>query len=176
LLLNTPDHVWWDDVNTLDVVETRDDIIRRSLREANERTIAAMGADRGAWVWGALHTATFISNPLGASGIDIIENIFNRGPYPANGGYEVVNATSWRVENDNFAVGGLPSYRMIIDLNDMDASWSIHTTGASAHPYSPYYDNLIEMWLRGDYKPMPFTRRAVEESAAHRLLLLPVDR
>jgi penicillin amidase len=174
-LLSQPDHAWWDDANTPDMIETRDDILRRALARADERARAAMGADREAWVWGALHTARFVSNPLGASGIDIIEDIFNRGAYPVDGGYEVVNATSWSLQSENFEVTNFPSYRLIVDLSDLDASWSIHPTGASAHPYSPFYDNLTPLWLRGEYKPLPFTRTAVEEAAAHRLVLTPAD-
>jgi penicillin amidase len=172
-LVEVPNHAWWDDATTPDVTEDRDGILLRSLREAYDETVALLSDDRSRWTWGALHTATFVSSPMGASGISVIEDIFNRGAFGVSGGYEVVNATSWSAEDVSFEVAGLPSYRMIIDLNNFDASLSIHTTGASAHPFSAHYDNLIELWRTGQYKPMLFTRTAVERAAAHRLVANP---
>jgi penicillin amidase len=69
LLMEMPGNAWWDDVRTKDAIETRDDIMARSFSEAYSNTIAALGKNRDKWKWGELHTATFVSNPLGQSGI-----------------------------------------------------------------------------------------------------------
>lgn len=172
-LLEEPENIWWDDAATPDRVETRDDILLRSLAEANREAMERMGADRGGWSWGALHTITYVNNPLGMSGIDLIEGIFNRGAFPVSGGENVINATSWSVSEDDYTARALPSFRLIIDLHNPDASLSINSTGSSGHPYSPYYDDQIAIWLEGDYKPLWFTRSAVERNARHRLILTP---
>src|SRR5262245_14524035 len=112
LLMQKPDDVWWDDVNTRDMTETRDDILIRSFREAYDATVKALGADRSKWKWGSLHTTTFVSNPLGVSGIDLIESIVNRGPVATSGSIDAVNATSWSAASGNFGARSGPSERV----------------------------------------------------------------
>lgn len=172
-LLEQPDNLWWDDAGTPDRVETRDDILLKSLAEANREAVERMGADRTSWSWGGLHTITYINNPLGMSGIDLIEGIFNRGAFPVSGGEEVINATGWSASADDYTARSLPSFRMIIDLHNPDTSLSANSTGSSGHPYSPYYDDQIAVWLEGDYKPLWFSRSAVERNTRHRLILMP---
>lgn len=171
LLLQDPENLWWDDASTPDVTETRDDILLRALDEGYDNAVQALGADRDAWRWGALHGAVFVSQPLGVSGIDLVEGIVNRGPHPTGGGASIVNATSWNATNDDFNITSLPSYRMIVDLGDLDASVNMHTTGQSGHPYSQHYDDMIEPWATYQYKPMRFSRAQVEAAASSTLTL-----
>jgi penicillin G amidase len=78
LLLDKPNNAWWDDINTEDVTEARDDILVSSFSQAYDSTLAALGDNRDEWAWGDLHTASFVSNPLGLSGISPIEEAVNR--------------------------------------------------------------------------------------------------
>ena len=172
-ILDEPENAWWDDTRTTAAEEGRDDILLRSFREARERAVALLGEDRDLWRWGSLHTATFVTNPLGLSGIDLIENMVNRGPVETGGGFEIVNATGWSGQDDDYEVRSLPSMRMIVDLSDFDSSLSIHTTGQSGHPFSDHYGDMIELWRNIDYHPVPFTRDAVEAASETRLVLNP---
>jgi len=175
LLMDDPQNAWWDDVATSEV-ETRDDIIRASFEAAVSQMRTLLGTDQSAWRWGAVHTATFVSNPLGLSGISLIEDIVNRGPQETGGGFEIVNATGYStgaaLEGD-FGLTSLPSMRQIIDVANFDNSLSIITTGQSGHPFSPHYDDQIESWAAVDYHPMLFTRPAVEAQLASALTLTP---
>lgn len=170
-LAEEADARWWDNVNT-EARETQDDIVLQALASTVEWFEENVGDDMEAWTWGELHTATFVSDPLGQSGISIIERLVNRGPYPVDGGTSAVNANSWSWSNVA-AVTGHPSMRMIIDLGDPDQSLSIHPTGQSGHPFHPHYDDMIPLWQNGEYHPMRFTREAVEEAVAQELLLQP---
>jgi penicillin amidase len=172
-LMDKPDDAWWDDINTKDVTEKRDDILIRSFKEAFDQIVKDRGENRDNWAWGKLHTATFVSNPLGASGIDLIENMVNRGPVATAGGSSIVNATGWNVSADNFGVTALPSMRMIVDLSDLTQSVTIHTTGQSGHPYSPHYSDMIDLWRNIQYHPMLWTRDQVDKAAASKLTLNP---
>ncbi len=174
-LLAAPENVWWADATTIDTVETRDDILLRALAEAFEATSGRLGSDQAEWQWGKLHTATFVSNPLGASGIDLIERLVNRGPVAASGGSDSVNATSWSPASGNFAVRSLPSMRMIVDVADFDQSVTMHTTGQSGHPSSPHYGDMIESWRTIQYHPMLWSRANVEAAAVDRLILNPAS-
>ena len=177
LLMQEPDNPWWDDVTTEDAVETRDDILLRSFREAHADTVAALGDNRDKWAWGDLHTATFVSNPLGASGTGIIEGMVNRGPYAVGGSTATVNNTVWVVapeeEEEDFTVTALPSMRMIVDLGDLTRSVTMHTTGQSGHPASPHYEDMVDSWRTIEYHPMLWTREQVEAAAVDRLVLSP---
>ena len=175
LLMQEPNNAWWDDITTNDVIETRDDILARSFREGYANTVAALGENRDKWRWGDLHTATFVSNPLGLSGIGTIESVVNRGPFAVGGSTDTVNATSWDASSGSFALAGLPSMRMIIDLGDLTGSVTIHTTGQSGDPYSQHYDDMIDLWRNIEYYPMYWTQEQVEAAAVSRLILHPSE-
>jgi penicillin G amidase len=171
LLLQKPDDPWWDDVTTRDVIEKRDEILSASFRQAYKKTVAALGHDRNNWRWGSLHTATFISSPLGEIGIGLIERIVNRGPVAVGGGNETVNPTYYGP--DNFDTTWISSMRMIIDTSDFSNSVCINSTGQSGHPASPYYGNMINDWQTNRYHAMLWTRKQVQDAVAHKLLLNP---
>ena len=173
LLLEKPNDKWWDDPATKDKVETRDDILSRSFKEGYAATVAALGPDRTLWKWGKLHTATFVSNPLGASGIGPIESLVNRGPFPAGGTTDAPNACRWTVDKGDFTVQTCPSMRMIIDMSDISQSVCMNLTGQSGNPASQWYGNLIDSWLNVKYHPMLWTRQQVDAGAAHNLMLVP---
>jgi len=175
LLMQEPHNPWWDDITTDDVTETRDHILVRSFSEGYDATVAVLGKDRDNCSWGDLHTATFVSNPLGLSGIGLIENIVNRGPVAVSGSTHTINNTVWVVPTGSFAVTWLTSMRMIVDLGDFTQSITIHTTGQSGHPYSEHYDDMIDLWRKVEYHPMLWTREQVEAAAINRLTLMPSD-
>jgi penicillin G amidase len=172
LLMQEPENIWWDYTETADLVETRDDILVMSFREAYNEALELLGDNRDDWRWGTLHTSTFVSNPLGASDIGPIENMVNRGPVATSGSTEIINATGWRTEED-FSVVALPSMRMIVDLSDLSQSVVANTTGQSGHPFSPHYGDMIDAWRNIQYHPMLWTREQVENASANRLILNP---
>lgn len=172
-LMSLPDNAWWDDVRTADTTETRDDILKRAFASAVEDTQARLGTDRSKWQWGTLHQANFISEVMGNSGISIIEGLFNRMGTGVGGGGEIVNATGWNAGDEDYTLRALPSFRMIVDMSNLDNSVNIHTTGQSSHPFSEFYDNMIPLWARVEYKPMLFTREAVQAAAKYTLTLQP---
>lgn len=171
-ILQDPEGAWWDDQRTADVVESRDDILLRSLNEAYNEGLAILGDDPNAWKWGDLHTITFRSDTLGSSGIGFIENIFNRGPYPTNGSEAVPQKTCWNA-NDGFQVTCIPALRQIVDLSNLDNSLMIHSVGQSGHPMHPQYDNFIEDWRNFRYHPSNWSREAAEAGQHDVLVLQP---
>ncbi|MCP4428002.1 MAG: penicillin acylase family protein [Chloroflexi bacterium] len=163
--------VWWDDVTTSET-ETRKEIILQSLADAVAWLEENVGDDMNKWMWGNLHTVTYVSNPLGASGVGPVEALVNRGPYPADGGQNIVNAMSWSW-SEPAKVSWHPSMRMIVDMSDLDASLTMQPTGQSGHPYHKHYADMAEPFLDGEYHPMLWSREAVETAAAATLILMP---
>ncbi|MBN2472359.1 MAG: penicillin acylase family protein, partial [Anaerolineae bacterium] len=170
-LLADPTNAWWDDSRT-PATETRDMILTLALEDALTTLSERLGPERESWRWGDLHTATFVSSPLGQSGIAAVEGLVNAGPVPASGSSRTVNATSWSPAAP-FAVRALPSFRMIVDLGDFEASLGVHTTGQSGHPFSPHYADMIEAWRTINYYPLHFGEEAVRAAAASTQTLRP---
>lgn len=169
--LAQPDLEWWDDRRTPER-ETREDIVRRAFLQAVAELKGRLGPDPRTWAWGKVHTATFTHGTLGQSGIQPVEALFNRGPYPAPGTSAAVNNIGFNVQR-GFAVRSLPSLRFIASTANWSESRFIHTTGQSGLPYHPHYDDFIPMWLRGEYHPMLWDREEVEREAEGILVLRP---
>ncbi|WP_252720617.1 penicillin acylase family protein, partial [Acinetobacter baumannii] len=58
------------------------------------------------------------------------------------------------------------SFRLVVDLADLDRSVAINTPGQSGDPASPHYRDLFERWVTGDYAALPYSRAAVD-AAVH---------
>jgi penicillin amidase len=173
-LVQQPDSPWWDDKTTTDKVETRDDIFAKAFSEATQcqQCIEKFGKDISTWKWGEIHSSTFRNGTLGESGISLIEDLFNRGPFPTSGGKSIVNAAGWTV-GDSFEVNWLPSEREIVDLSNLDKSVAIYTTGQSGHAYHPHYIDMALPWTRLQYAPMWWEQASVINDAEGHLVLTP---
>jgi len=112
---------------------------------------ARLGSDPSQWRWGRFNTSQFPHALVSAFDIPAVER---------HGGAGFVAA-----------VGA--TYRQIVDMSDLDASLATNVPGQSGQPFSPYYQNLVESYGRGEYFPLVFSRAAVERAAAHRLVLVP---
>lgn len=161
---------WWDDVNTPQR-ETREQILTRALQRSAELLRARFGDRPQDWQWGKAHTVIFPNQTLGRSGIRLIESIFNRGPYPVDGASAAVNNTGG--PSESFTVSSGPSWRLIADLSDLRRSLAIHTTGQSGHAFHPHYDDMIPLWLNGDYHPLIWQRADAQQQADGVLVLTP---
>lgn len=170
-LAHQPDAHWWNN-NLTAQRESREEVLLQAIGEAVAWLENNLGNDMNNWTWGRLHTATFVSAPLGQSDIGPIERLVNRGPYPADGGSSIVNANGWSWSNPA-AIRGHVSLRMIVDMNDLDNGLAIHATGQSGHPYHRHYDDMIPLWLDGRYHTMLWSREGVEAAAVQRLILRP---
>ncbi len=171
-LAKNPNDPFWDNKNTKDKVENMDDILRKSLTDGVNEVMGHFGGDVSKWKWGVLHAANFRNQTLGDSGIALIENLFNRGPFQVGGGEAVVDATGWSV-NDGYETNWLPSMRMVVDLNDLDSTVAIHTTGQSGHAFAPHYDDMAPIWAKVAYRPMYYDQLKVEKVSEGHLQLLP---
>jgi penicillin amidase len=187
-LLADPESPWWDDTTT-PLAETADVIALRAMDEAGAELRAAFG-EPDAWDWGHLHTATFREATIGTgSGIGPLESYFNRGPVAAPGAAGAVNASYYRLNraypnptdpefvplaiDQLFTVTNLPSYRLTIDMSDLDGARIVITTGQSGQPFAGHYDDQIERWRTGETLPLPFTRDAVAAATVATLTLSP---
>lgn len=139
---------------------SRDSVVREALGDAVTNLTRQLGADSKAWVWGAVHVASF-RHPLAAP--------FDLPSVPRGGNGTTVNSTS----GANFRQSGGASYRIVVDLADLDNSTATSAPGQSGQPGSAYYGNLLPLWSEGRYFPLLYSRTAVERGTRHVLWLRP---
>jgi len=173
-IIDDPNSSWWDDVTTDDIVETRYDILRQALLDARDDMTMYQARDASQWTWGHIHKLKLENPTLGASGVGMVESMFNRGPYEVGGGSGSVDATSWDAAK-GFEVTSAPSMRMVVDLSNFDQSRWIQLSGESGHAYQGNYADQTSMWVDGDMLPWAYTRDAVDATNDHELVLTPVD-
>jgi len=160
---------WFDDRSTPNVVETRDDVVNRAADDAVAILRARYGPPER-WRWDEAHAVKF-SHPLSGGG-RVLDWFFSRGPVPVGGHGTTINKTTTDLRHP-YATSEAASYRLILDIGAWDASLGVNTTGQSGHPLSPHYFDQNDLWRQGQYRPLPFTRPAIESATASRLELVP---
>ncbi len=160
---------WFDDRSTPGVKETREDIVRRAAEDAFASLRGRFG-DPLTWRWDVVHELKF-SHPLSGGGW-LLDWFFSRGPIPMVGDGMTVNKTMANLRRP-YATAEAASYRQILDPGAWDRSIGINTTGQSGHPLSPHYFDQNRLWRQVQYRPMPFTRDAVDKATVSRLDLVP---
>ncbi len=155
--------VWWDDVRTPEIRETRKDIIRASYRSAVASIHTDFGGYEGDWGWKDVHSVEF-SHPFGR--MESLRSYFNVGPFPVNGTREVINNLMFPYNASGFyKVSAGPSTRRVIDFSDIEASMSILPTGQSGNPFSPHYDDQAEMYIQGKFRKMLLNEQEIKANS-----------
>ncbi len=183
-LIAQPASPWWDDTSTPTTTETSNEIISAALDKTAAELRSQLG-DPAQWTWGRIHTVTFQEQTLGTSGIGPLEWIFNKGPYAAPGSCTTVAkicgsiAYDWPVGDETgilqrrFAAASSPSYRLVVDMKDLNGATIIQTTGQSGVPFDAHYGDFIERWLANEPFPLPWTTDAVDAARTQTLTLSP---
>lgn len=170
-LLERPRDTFWDKVHT-PRRETRDDILRAALENARDELTQIRSSVPRQWRWGDLHQLTLRNATLGSSDSSVAF-LFNRGPYDVAGGPSLVDAASYDA-SVGYEVTSVPSMRMIVPLDDLDAARWIALTGESGHAFHPHYTDQTELWLAGKTLPWAFSLTAVAALTVDTLTLSPV--
>jgi penicillin amidase len=186
--LEDPDSAWWDDVTTIDQTETLDFQVVAAMDAAGADLAGALG-DPADWTWGRLHTATFEEGTIGTSGIGPLEWYANPPTIAVGGAAGAVDNTYYRLgraypdptdadfepwpTEELFRVTNLPTYRLVMDMADLDSGRLIITTGQSGNPFDRHYGDMIERWASGETVPLAFTPGAVAAATVSTLTLTP---
>lgn len=156
--------VYWDDVDTEGVTETKFDIIGAALDTAGSALVAEFGQDETEWPWGRKHGFRLTS--LLAS-LSSLFNDFNNPPgtddFFANDGgmftVDVANPNRAGIHSSGpstrFQCEGAATVECTIQL----------PAGQSAHVTSPNYDDLVELWIRNEPTDLVFDIAQAESEA-----------
>lgn len=151
--------VWWDNVATKDVKETRDQILVHSFHEAVQSLKEQLGKEYKEWQWKRVHTLEH-HHPFGK--IAALRKFFDVGPHPVPGANEVINNMSFTYTASGiYEVKAGPSTRRIIDFSDIENSISILPTGQSGNVFSKHYKDQAEMYNQGRFRKMLFNKQEI---------------
>ncbi len=156
--------IWWDDINTSRILETRKDILSKSFTEAISQLEQELGKDITNWTWNRVHILEH-KHPIGT--IESLRKYFNVGPFPVNGSREVINNMLFDYDvSSTYTVTAGPSTRRIIDFSDIENSMSIIPTGQSGIPFSKHYRDQAEMFLEGKFRKMKLNKQEIINSSS----------
>lgn len=169
-VLNDETAPLWDDVTTSGR-ETPEEVVLYAFQRAVEDLQAELGPGPASWAWGKGHTVEY-GHILG--NLEPLNRIWNIGPFPAPGSEESVAKMAWASGRYNVESGA--SMRILIDYgqySDPDGVWFILPTGNSGNVLSRHYDDQAQMYLRGEYRNLRITDKAVDAHAEHTMTLAP---
>ena len=135
------------------------DGFNETIREAFIRAIdtlsTRLGEDIDLWRWGRIHK-------LYIRHLSMLDEL-SRGPYPEDGGDNVLMAASipWNLSilDGEVYVSSGPSWRIITIMDPMGLNvYGVYPGGQSGNPASNLYDNYIELWLGYRYLELGFPR------------------
>ncbi|MBV9183264.1 MAG: penicillin acylase family protein, partial [Acidobacteria bacterium] len=132
------------------------------LAAALEAALKSAPAELNSWIWGRENSLT-IQNPI-LGRIPVLRRWTGPGENPQSGSGYTVKACGREYG---------PSERFTADLADLDSSTLNLVTGQAGNFLSPYYMDQWTAWYSGATFVLPFSKTAVENAAAHRLILVP---
>ncbi|GAA3372472.1 penicillin acylase family protein [Streptomyces sannanensis] len=173
-LLEDENSEWWHTPKTRTdkATTTRDELLKRAMKDARWELTAKLGKDVSSWSWGRLHQLTLKNQTLGTKGPGALQWLLNRGPWNLGGGEATVNATGWNAAG-GYDVTWVPSMRMVVNVGDWDKSRWINLSGASGHAYSAHYTDQTDKWAKGELLDWAFSDQAVAAGAKDTLTLKP---
>jgi penicillin amidase len=161
----------WCDVLQSAPVETCTDIARQALDDALIWIDEHHGGDLAALRWGDAHQATHDHPVLGTT--PVLNWFVNIRQSTSGGDNTLQRGRTSGKDPFPFHNVHAAGYRGVYDFADPDSSVFISATGQSGHPLSRYYDNLGELWRRGEYIPMSLDPDLARAAAVGITLLSP---
>ena len=161
---NTDGAAKWCDVLQSAPVETCTDIARQSLDEALLELQQKFGPDVASWRWGDAHVAMHDHPVLGE--VPVLKWLVNIRQSTSGGDFTLNRGQTAGTGANPFANVQGAGYRGVYDFADPDSSVFIIDTGQSGHPFSRHYDDLADLWRRGEYIPMSLDPELARAAAA----------
>lgn len=163
----------WCDVIQSTAAETCTDIARQALDDAllwiGEHHAGTIESLR----WGDAHEATHDHQTLGeVPGLGWLVNIRQS---TSGGDHTLMRGLTAGTGDRPFLNVHGAGYRGVYDFADPESSVFVISTGQSGHPLSRHYDDLGELWRRGEYIPMTLDPDLARAGATGITRLLPSD-
>ncbi|MDR9394153.1 MAG: penicillin acylase family protein [Roseovarius sp.] len=163
----------WCDVRQSSPQETCTDIARLALDDALIWIDENYGTALESLRWGDAHEATHDHQVLGD--VPVLRYFVNIRQSTSGGDNTLMRG---RTSGDPAApfrnVHGA-GYRGVYDFADPDSSVFVTATGQSGHFLSRHYDDMAQLWRRGEYIPMSLDPDLARAAAVGVTVLMPRD-
>ena len=161
----------WCDVLQSAPVETCTDIARLALDDALIWIDENVGGTVASLRWGDLHQAAHDHPVLGTA--PVLNWFVNIRQSTSGGDNTLQRGLTSGTGPNPFQNVHSAGYRGVYNFADPDSSVFVSATGQSGHPLSRYYDNLGELWRRGEYIPMSLDPDLARAAAVGVTQLIP---
>ena len=158
----------WCDVIQSAAVETCTDVARLALDDALIWIGETYGTALESLRWGDAHVARHDHPVLGRT--PFFKWVVNIRQSTSGGDHTLMRGLTAGTGAQPMANVHGAGYRGVYDFADPDSSVFIIPAGQSGHPLSRHYDDLGELWRRGEYVPMsldPELARAAGVGVTH---------
>jgi penicillin amidase len=172
----TGDSILFDNLNTPDVIESKQMIGAQALIEALEGITQRLGDDPTQWAWGDVHTLT-LNFFLGSSVAPTL-NVPEPGDptypngFPRHGDNGTVDVGPHGLDVTNFAYEDLgPAIRFVAELDPVNGPTGRNALpgGEIFDPTSPHYRDQMELWRKNQTFDFAYQDAAVISAAMQEL-------
>ena len=161
----------WCDVKQSAPTETCTEMSQLALDDALIWIEENMGGSIETLRWGDAHQATHDHQVLGEiPGLSYIVNIRQS---TSGGDNTLLRGRTKGTDPNPFHNVHGAGYRGVYDFADPDSSVFIISTGQSGHVLSAHYDDLAQLWRRGEYIPMSLDPELARAAAVGTTVLTP---
>jgi penicillin amidase len=163
------DSPWFDNVETKDTKETRDDLFHKAALSAVEEIGSRLGEEPEKWQWGELHRIEFVS-PIRRKGFG--KDLVGGGSHPFPGSAETLCRGMYDF-SDSYTVTVSDSLRMVADLGDEEKVLAVLPGGVSGRLFDPHTTDQIDSFVSGGKSYWWFSDKAIKTHARNTLTLMP---
>ena len=142
----------WCDVIQSGKLETCAEIARLALDDALVWLAEKYGSNMEALRWGEAHQALHRHETLGR--VPLLSYFVNIYQPTSGGDNTLLRGKTSGADPEPFFNVHAAGYRGVYDFADPDSSVFVTATGQSGHFLSRHYDDLGQLWRRGEYIPM----------------------
>lgn len=161
----------WCDVFQSAPTETCADMARLALDDALLTISNTYGKSLESLRWGDAHQATHDHPILGS--VPLLRYFVNIRQSTSGGDHTLMRGGTKGTDPDPFHNVHGAGYRGVYDFADPDSSVFVSSTGQSGHFLSRHYDDLAQLWRRGEYIPMSLDQELARAAAVGVTLLIP---
>ena len=161
----------WCDIRQSAPRETCTEIARLALDDALVWIGEHYGTDLATLRWGDAHQATHDHPTLGK--VPVLRYFLNIRQSTSGGDTTLQRGRTSGKDPEPFRNVHAGAYRGVYDFADPDSSVFIISTGQSGHFLSRHYDDLAQLWRRGEYIPMSLDLGLARAAADGVTRLLP---
>jgi penicillin G amidase len=161
----------WCDVRQSARVESCPDMARMALDDALQRIGERYGTALKSLRWGDAHQATHDHPVLGS--VPVLRYFVNIRQSTSGGDNTLLRGRMSGTGPDPYENVHGAGYRGVYDFADPDSSVFITATGQSGHFLSRYYDDMAQLWRRGEYIPMSLDTKLARAASVGVTWLMP---